>query len=158
MNNLEFVRIDDRLIHGQVVAAWLHAYSKVSHILVIDDKTSKDQFMIDMFKMLVPSGITIEAKSVDDAVVLLKNGLKKPTMMIVKEPLTLKRIAEQGIKFEKINIGGMGMTAGRKKLFQNVSASDAERQIFKEFISSGTTVEVQIIPASKTVNVGSLVK
>jgi PTS system mannose-specific IIB component len=158
MTNLEFVRIDDRLIHGQVVAAWLHAYSKVSHILVVDDKTSKDQFMLDMFKMLVPAGITIEVKSVDDAAGILKGGLKKPTMVIVKEPLTLKRMSEQGIKFDKINIGGMGMTSGRKKLFQNVSASDAERQIFKEFIAAGTTVEVQIIPASKTVNVASLVK
>ena len=124
MTNLEFVRIDDRLIHGQVVAAWLHAYSKVSHILVVDDKTSKDQFMLDMFKMLVPAGITIEVKNVDDAAGILKGGL----------------------------------TSGRKKLFQNVSASDAERQIFKEFIAAGTTVEVQIIPASKTVNVAGLVK
>jgi PTS system mannose-specific IIB component len=158
MTNLEFVRIDDRLIHGQVVAAWLHAYGKVSQILVVDDKTSKDQFMLDMFKMLVPSGITIEIKSIDEGVGILKGGLKKPTMMIVKEPLTLKKMADQGIKFDKINIGGMGMTTGRKKLFQNVSANDAERQIFKEFIAAGTTVEVQIIPASKTVNVATLVK
>ena len=158
MTNLEFVRIDDRLIHGQVVASWLHVYPKVSHILVVDDKTSKDQFMLDMFKMLVPSGITIDIKSVDDAAGTLKGGLKKPTMMIVKEPLTLKKMADQGIKFEKINIGGMGMTSGRKKLFQNVSASDPERQIFKEFMAAGTKVEVQIIPASKTVNVATLVK
>jgi PTS system mannose-specific IIB component len=158
MKNLEFVRIDDRLIHGQVVAAWLHAYGNVSHILVVDDKTSKDQFMLDMFKMLVPSGISIEVQSIDSAVTICKEGLQKPTMLIVKEPLTLKRMTEQGIKFDKINIGGMGMTGGRKKLFQNVSASDDERKIFKEFIDSGTTVEVQIIPASKTVNVATLVK
>jgi PTS system mannose-specific IIB component len=158
MNNLEFVRIDDRLIHGQVVAAWLHAYGKVTHILVVDDKTSKDQFMLDMFKMLVPSGISIEIQSVDAAVGICKAGLKKPTMLIVKEPMTLKRMSDQGVVFEKINIGGMGMTAGRKKLFQNVSANDEERKIFKDFIAAGTTVEVQIIPASKTVNVAGLVK
>ena len=158
MTNLEFVRIDDRLIHGQVVAAWLHAYGKVCNILVADDKTSKDRFILDMFKMLVPSGITLEIKSVDDAVSILKSGLKKPTMMVVKEPLTLKRMADQGIKFEKINIGGMGMTTGRKKIFQNVSANDAEIQIFKEFIATGTIVEIQIVPTSKAVNVETLVK
>jgi PTS system mannose-specific IIB component len=158
MDNLEFVRIDDRLIHGQVVAAWLHAYSKVSYILVVDDKVSQDTFMLDMFKMLVPTGITIDIKSVDDAVKTLKEGLKKPTMMILKEPMTLKRIMDQGIQFPKINIGGMGMTAGRKKLFQNVSASEEEREIFREIIKNGTTVEVQIIPAAKAVNVASLIK
>lgn len=158
MENLEFVRIDDRLIHGQVVAAWLRAYGNVSHILVVDDKVSRDQFMNEMFKMLVPAGITIEIKDVDDAVGMLEAGLKKPTMMIVKEPLTLKRIMDKGIRIPKINIGGMGMTAGRKKLFQNVSATEEERKMFSEMIERGSVVEVQIIPAAKTVNVASMLK
>lgn len=158
MENLEFVRIDDRLIHGQVVTAWLHAYSKVSHILIIDDKTSTDQFMLKMFKLLVPSNITIDVKNVEEGAAYMKAGLPYPTMLIVKEPATLKRIMDQGADIPKINIGGMGMTAGRKKFFQNVSATKEEKEIFQEWIDKGVTVEVQIIPAAKTVNVASLLK
>jgi len=157
VENLVFVRIDDRLIHGQVVAAWLRAYDNVKNILVVDDPTSKDSFMIDMFKLLVPSGVSIEIKSVEDAVTMLREGLPKPTMMIVKSPATIKSILDQGITFPKLNIGGMGMSAGRKKLFQNVSATQEERDMFKEMIEQGMTVEVQIIPAAKTVNVAPLV-
>jgi len=157
VENLIFVRIDDRLIHGQVVAAWLRAYDNVRNILVVDDATSQDSFMHDMFKMLVPPEISIEIKSVDEAVPLLQEGLPKPTMMIVKAPVTIKRILERGITFPKLNIGGMGMSGNRKKLFQNVSASPEEREMFSEMISQGMTVEVQIIPAAKTVNVASIV-
>jgi len=158
MEKLEFVRIDDRLIHGQVVTAWLHAYSKVTHILIVDDKVSQDKFMKEMFKMLVPSHITIDTKSIDDAAELLQAGLPAPTMMIVKEPLTIKKLMEQGIDIPKVNIGGMGMTGKRKKFFQNIAATEEEREMFREMIDKGMTVEVQIIPAAKTVNVATMLK
>ena len=158
VDNLVFTRIDDRLIHGQVVAAWLRAYDNVKNILVVDDATSRDAFMHDMFRLLVPPGITIEIKSVDDAVLQLREGLPKPTMMIVKAPVTIQRILDQGITFPKLNVGGMGMSAGRKKLFQNISATMEEREMFKKMIASGMTVELQIIPAAKTVNLASKLK
>jgi len=158
MENLIFTRIDDRLIHGQVVAAWLRTYSNVSHILVIDDQAFRDDFMQQMFKMLVPSEITIEIRSVDEAAQMMRAGLKKPTMVIVKAPVTLKRLMDMGLKFDKINIGGMGMSAGRKKLFQNVSSTPEENDIFREMMKNGVTLEVQIIPAAKTVNVANILK
>jgi PTS system mannose-specific IIB component len=158
MKNLEFTRIDDRLIHGQVVAAWLHAYSKVQHIIVIDDKTRKDPFMQEMFSLLVPSGITIEIRSVDEAIELLKNGLEKPTMIIVKVPQTIKLLVDAGIDITFVNIGGMGMTPGRKKFFQNVSTSPEENEILKELVNKGIKVEIQIIPAQKKVDVTTLLK
>ncbi len=158
MKNLEFVRIDDRLIHGQVVAAWLRSYSSVRHILVVDDETSKDPFMHEMFKLLVPAGITIQIINVEEAATIFKGELEKPTMVIVKNPLTIKRLMDNGIQFEKINIGGMGMTKGRKKLFQNVSSTPEENEIIREIMDQGVTVEIQIIPAAKVVNLKTVLK
>ncbi|NLC42079.1 MAG: PTS sugar transporter subunit IIB [Erysipelothrix sp.] len=158
MKNLVFTRIDDRLIHGQVIAAWLRTYSNVQHIIVIDDKTSEDPFMHEMFSLLVPSGITIEILSVEKAVELLKNELQKPTMIIVKTPLTIMQLLEGGIEFESINIGGMGMTKGRKKLFQNISSSPEENEMIKEMLQRGIRVEIQIIPAAKVVNLANILK
>ena len=158
MKNLEFTRIDDRLIHGQVVAAWLHAYSKVQHIIVIDDKTRQDPFMQEMFTLLVPTGITIVIYSVDEAIAKLKAGLEKPTMVIVKVPQTIKSLIDAGIDIDFVNIGGMGMTPGRKKFFQNISTSPEENQILKELVARGVKVEIQIIPAQKKVDVSTLLK
>lgn len=158
MKNLEFTRIDDRLIHGQVVAAWLHAYGKVQHIIVIDDKTRQDPFMQEMFSLLVPSGITIEILSIAEAIENLKAGLAKPTMIIVKVPQTIQKLINAGLDINFVNIGGMGMTPGRKKFFQNVSTSPEENEILKQLIAKGIKVEIQIIPAQKKVDVASLLK
>jgi PTS system mannose-specific IIB component len=158
MQNLVFTRIDDRLIHGQVCAAWLKTLSTVRHILVIDDRTSQDPFMSEMFALLIPNHISIEIRSVEQATQIMKEGLAKPTMVIVKVPQTIKRLMDNGIEFEHLNIGGMGMSAGRKKLFQNISASEEERQIFKELIDRGVKVEIQIIPAQGNYDLAKILK
>ena len=158
MQNLVFTRIDDRLIHGQVCAAWLKTLSNVRHILVIDDRTAQDPFMGEMFALLITSHISIEIRTVEEATKIMKEGLPKPTMVIVKVPQTIKRLMDNGLEFEHLNIGGMGMSAGRKKLFQNISASDEEREIFRELIARGVKVQIQIIPAQGCYDLDKVMK
>ena len=153
MENLIFSRIDDRLIHGQVCTAWLKSLPTVKHVLVVDDKTAKDPFMGEMFALLIPEHISIEVRTIEEAIKIMKDGLP---MMIVKVPDTIKQLVDSGIDIDFLNIGGMGMTAGRKKLFQNISASDAERDIFRELIAKGVKIEVQIIPAAKQTDISKL--
>ena len=156
MENLIFSRIDDRLIHGQVCTAWLKSLPTVKHVLVVDDKTAKDPFMGEMFALLIPEHISIEVRTIEEAIKIMKDGLPKPTMMIVKVPDTIKQLVDSGIDIDFLNIGGMGMTAGRKKLFQNLYASVAERDIFLELIGKGVKIEVQIIPAAKQTDISKL--
>lgn len=155
VENLLFTRIDDRLIHGQVCTSWIKAYT-VENILVIDDETSKDPFMADMFKMLIPEGIDIEILSVADAIEELKGGLAKKTMIIVKFPKTIKDLVDGGVDIDFVNVGGMGMSAGRSKFYKNIAASEEEKAIFKELVDKGINVEVQIIPAEKKFDLASL--
>jgi len=156
VNNLVFTRIDDRLIHGQVVAAWLHAYSNIQHIIVIDDKTSEDSFMKEMFSLLVPTGITIEILNVAKAIEKFKSGLDKPTMVIVKVPLTIKQLVDGGVPIDYVNIGGMGMSGKRKQFHKNISMDEDEKAIFRELIQEGVHVDIQIIPAYNKVDLSKL--
>lgn len=156
VDNLVFTRVDDRLIHGQVMTAWLKAYSNAKHILIVDDGTSKDPFMQQMFSLLVPKGVTISVESVDQAVQTFEKGLGEPTVMLVKYPLTIKRLIDAGVDIDFFNIGGMGMSAGRKKFFQNISMSDEERQICKELTEKGVRIEIQIVPAQSMHEVSTL--
>lgn len=156
--NLVFVRIDDRLIHGQVCTAWLHAYSNVTHIICVDDKTSLDPFMQKMFELLIPKNISIEILSVENAIKKTKGGLDKPTMMIAKTPATIKALVDAGVDIDFFNIGGMAKTGTRYTLFQNISADDEERAILKELIAKGIKIEIQIIPAQKNFDVAKVLK
>ncbi len=146
-DNIVLVRVDDRLIHGQVVTAWLNVYNNVQHIICIDDFSSKDSFMQKMFQLLIPKEVTVEIKSVEGAIEVLKSGLDEPTMIIVKTPATVKALIDAGIGIRKLNIGGMGMSGKRKRYCQHLSANEEEVAIMRELIDKGVKIEIQSIPS-----------
>lgn len=156
VENLLLVRIDDRLIHGQVMTTWMKVLP-AKRIIIVDDKVARDVFMKEVLKMAAPDGVKVEVHTVESAVPLFTEGFSVPTFVLVKTPLTLKELVDQGVKLPAINIGGMGMNAGRKKLFKNIAATEEERIILKDFIDAGIDVKVQIIPSEKIIEVKSLV-
>ncbi|MEK0286019.1 PTS sugar transporter subunit IIB [Caldifermentibacillus hisashii] len=155
MENLLLTRIDDRLIHGQVMTAWMKVIP-AKQILIVDNKVAKDDFMLSVLKMSAPTGVKVEVYSEEKAIEVFNKGLSEPTIMLVKTPLTLKVLVDEGVDIKEINIGGMGLNADRKKLFKNIAASDAEREVLKEFIFKGIDVKIQIIPAEKVIDVKGL--
>lgn len=148
MENLLLVRIDDRLIHGQVMTAWMKTLP-AKQIIVIDNKVAKDDFMLFVLQNAAPQGVKVVALSEDQAVEMLKEGLTVPSFILAKSPLSLKAIIEAGIDIKAVNIGGMGMKAGRTTVYKNVSATDEERVCIKEFLDKGIDVAIQIIPSEK---------
>ena len=155
VKNLQFTRIDDRLVHGQVCAAWLKAVG-VKNLVIIDDATSEDSFMIEMFEMLLSKDIKISVLNENDGLLCLKKGLDVPSMLLVKEPATIMRLVDGGIIFDEINIGGLGMTGNRMPFHGSIAASSEEKDIFKQLIEKGVKLSVQTIPLQKPCDVTSL--
>ena len=58
MLNIVLTRIDDRLIHGQVVTAWAKI-TKANRIIVVDDEVAMDEFMVKILKMAAPRSFKI---------------------------------------------------------------------------------------------------
>ncbi len=146
-DNIVLVRVDDRLIHSNIVSSWLNAYPYVNNIMCIDDFTSKDPFMQKMFQMFIPKDKTVETKSTKEAIETLKKGLNKPIMIVVKNLLTIKNLVEFGIPITKINIGSLGMSGKRKMFYQNVAIDDEEKIILSELVKKGIKIEIQNIPS-----------
>lgn len=148
MENLLLVRVDDRLIHGQVMTAWMKTMP-AKEIIVVDDKVAKDDFMLFVLQNAAPAGVNVKALTEQQAIETLKKGLDKPTFILVKTPLSLKSCIEAGIDIKAINIGGMGMKQGRSTLYKNVSATEEEKECIRDFRSKGIDVFIQIIPSEK---------
>lgn len=157
MENLLLVRIDDRLIHGQVMTAWMKTLP-AKEIIVIDNKIADDEFMLFVLQNAAPAGIKVFALNEADALKRLKEGLQVPTFILTKTPLSLKGLIEAGIDIKAINIGGMGMKQGRTTVYKNVSATDEERLCIKEFIDKGIDVAIQIVPSEKRFELDNIVK
>ena len=146
-------RIDDRLIHGQVMTAWVKNTS-ANRIIIVDDEVAKDSFMQEVLKMSAPSGIKVDIFNTKDAIEALKstNSVKERLIIIVKVPQTIYTLIENGIEIKELNVGGMGAKPGRKPLYKNISASQEERECFQKIIDKNVNVFIQIIPDNKSIN------
>jgi len=153
MSEIVLTRIDDRLIHGQVMTAWVKK-TRANHILIIDNEVAKDEFMSEVLKMSAPSGITITVKSLEDAFGFLEESQakKEKFILLVKGPGIILSLVEHGITIKKLVVGGMGAKANRRVLYKNIAASEEERAIFKKIISKGVPVVIHIIPDQKEID------
>lgn len=157
LNNLLFTRIDDRLIHGQVMTSWMKALP-AKQILVVDNDVAKDDFMQFVLQNAAPKGVKVKALTETDAIATLQDGLKVPSHILAKTPLSLRSLVDAGLDIDQINIGGMGMRSGRKKLYKNISATEDEKEAFRQFSDQGIRVYIQIVATSGTVEVNDLLQ
>lgn len=157
MKNLSLVRIDDRLIHGQVMMSWVKT-TKAKRIIIVDNKVVMDEFMKLIIKMAAPFGIEVDVYSEEEAIGELKRELSVPAILLVKTPVVINNLLSNGIEFNKINIGGMGMSEGRSTLFRNIAATKEECEIFKYFIERGIEVKIQIVPTEKEYDIKNYLK
>ena len=150
MRNIVLTRIDDRLIHGQVVTAWVK-HTDANRILIIDDPLTKDTFMQRILRSAAPAGITVEVKGVSEAADFLKEDAEtgEKLMILVKGPQNLESLVDEGVKLPLIILGGMGAKAGRKKFNRNVSASEEEIACMKRLEEKGAVVQFQLVPDEK---------
>lgn len=157
MKEMLVVRIDDRLIHGQVVTAWIKQYP-INKILIIDEELSKNNLMERIYKAAAPVGVEVMIMNQKDAEGFLKEapGPKEGLMVLVKIPQVLEALIQSGIRIPKIILGGMGAKPGRKTFNRNVSASEEETGCFKRMIEGGTEICYQLVPSEKEVNIRKL--
>lgn len=150
-------RIDDRLIHGQVMTAWVK-FTQANRIMIIDEGVAKDPFMVKVLKMAAPPGIKVDIYDVEQAVEVLKenDSTNEKIIILVKHPVVIETLLEKGIEIKKLNVGGMGAAPGRKTLYKNISISKEEREIFQRILDKGTNIFIQIVPDEKEVDIKKL--
>lgn len=155
-SKVKLVRIDDRLIHGQVMTAWLH-YARLKDILIVDDQTASDSFIKSIIEIVVPKEVTVYVLNVVDSIGFLRMYDGNPLLVLVKNPFILRILIDEGIEIKQIFVGGMASHSGRKRIYKGVSASPEEINVFKSFIAEGLKVVVQIVPDEKPIDIEELI-
>lgn len=153
ITDLALVRIDDRLIHGQVMAVWVK-YIKVDLIVVVDDGVAKDSFLQDVLRLAAPPGITVEVRSVQEAIATLGENApnREHTMVLVKTPKVARALLDGGVCFSHLNVGGIGGGPGRKSVFKNISMSEEEKGILRGLIKDGVKVTLLTVPGEQSMD------
>lgn len=150
MSKVSLLRIDDRLIHGQVMTGWVK-HLNASKIIIVDDELVNDDFMISVLEMAVPSHMTLNIYNAETATQKLKDiendGKEDQIIILVKSPLPVLKMLENGLTFEKLTVGGMGVNENRSRLYRNLAASDKERKAFQEITKIGLPIQIQVLPS-----------
>ena len=147
-------RIDDRLIHGQVVEGWLKKI-RITHIIVVSDEIVRDQMQKTLIGMAAPSNVRVSAFSIEDAASRIKSDeFKKDFLLLLfSNPQDTLRFINSGVKLKSVNVGGMHYSAGKKQLLPNLSVDKADIGAFDEMHRLGVELEARILPDDARIDV-----
>ncbi len=146
------LRVDHRLLHGQVAVSWT-AQLGANCILLASDTVMNDEFRLTSIKLAKPEGVKVVVKTVDDAIAALKSGVTdKYKLFIVCECIRdAERIArEVGIK--KINIGSTRPEEGKRAIFKVVFVDDEDEKRLNGMMDDGIAIGIQMVPTDKDIN------
>ncbi|MCL4504424.1 MAG: PTS sugar transporter subunit IIB [Chloroflexi bacterium] len=146
---ISLIRIDDRLIHGQVMAVWTRTLS-VNHILVADDAVVADSFSRQIMQLAMPPAVKLTIADIRDAAALLPSieTDASRTLVLIKTVASAVQL-HAGYPFRALNVGGIGMTPGRKALWRSIAASPAEMHLLEQLRQKGVDIYLQMIPSDE---------
>jgi mannose/fructose/N-acetylgalactosamine-specific phosphotransferase system component IIB len=153
-------RVDERLIHGQVVVAWgsrLHP----DRLVVVDDALAASEWEQDLYAMGVPKEMVAEFDSVDAAIDRLPDWQQSDERVLVltRDVHTMNRLAETGLlDGAEVNVGGIHHAPGRTQVLRYVFLSDAERDELRELSSRSGGVVARDVPTARGVPLKELVR
>lgn len=147
-------RIDDRLIHGQVVVGWAQEL-KINHIIVVNDEIVSNDMQKFLFRMATPNDINLSILTINEAAQKIagREFDDDSAMILVKSPADIVSVIKAGGKVAEVNIGGMHFESTKTQLFDAVFVDDEDVAAFKELIQMQVTLEVRMVPTDKKKNI-----
>lgn len=155
-------RIDNRLLHGIVATQWA-GKSGAQRIMIIDDGAAENELTKASMKLARPTGMAISILTLKKALENFKAGKYDGhnVFLIVKSPLTLAALAEQGVKIPELVVGGTVKPKDESravKLYQRAYATEEELKAYRELKNRGTRVYAQYVPADAVVKLDEFLK
>ncbi len=148
--SIELYRIDDRLIHGQVVVGWGQPLD-LEFIVLVDDDVAVSDWEQELYRMGVPPGMDVHFETVDSAAAAL-NDFRIDTrrgLLLTGDIDTMRRLVDRAGTIETVNIGGIHHREGRTQRLRYVFLSPAEEASLRELAATGVQVSAQDVPASR---------
>lgn len=148
MSNIALLRIDNRLVHGQVGISWVSNVS-ANLIVVIDDDAAKDTLQQSLMSMTAQSsGVGIRFFSVAQAIETIpKAGANQKLFLVCRTPGPARRLIEGGIPISVINVGNMHFSEGKKQLSSKVFVDAQELEDLKFLKGRGIDITIQDLPS-----------
>ena len=153
--SIALYRIDDRLIHGQVVVGWGQPLDS-AFIVLVDDEVRGSEWEQDLYRMGVPPQIEVVFASVEEAAERLPvwEADARVGILLVGDIDTAAALAARSGRVKRFNVGGIHHRAGRTERLRFVYLTDAEAAKLRELAARGVEVTAQDVPTARAVPLG----
>lgn len=152
MNQMKpYFRVDDRLIHGQVVTQWVKALG-TSTIWVISDRAAAQPIEVTLLKSSVPPHMSLQVFRVQDALAQWSRQEEDHLLILTEGLEEVIQLHDGGFPIGEVNIGGMRYRPGRKGLNRAVYMGEPEVQLLQEMEARGIDAFIRIMPTDSKVN------
>ena len=140
-------RIDNRLVHGQVVEGWI-PHLDAGHLIVINDALAHDELQQKIMQIAIPARIQTLFLPLSQAKQLheIFESEGKSVLYLFSNCQDARRLAEQGVHMPVLNIGNLHYSRGKRQLCAHVAISDDDAACMHYFRCSGTTFDFRCIP------------
>ena len=153
-------RVDERLIHGQVVVGWgtrLHP----DRIIVVDDDRAASDWEQELYTLGLPEPVRASFEPVEAARAQLADwiGSEERIILLTRDLTNMRRLGEGGgLLGHEVNIGGIHHAAGRDKVLPYVFLGDAERDEIRKLVAEGALVSARDLPTARAVDAAALLQ
>ena len=157
--SVTLARIDDRLIHGQIVHAWIE-FSKAKYLVVADDIVMNDKTQQLMLRLAAPKTIKLEMCSLQDAVTFIHEHENDAIFLIVRNPENMLKMLNYGLVLSEVNLGNISMTksqTGRKMLLKNIHVEQIDVDCLKGIASKGVNIYIKLVPDERPIDAIDLI-
>lgn len=146
--SLVLTRIDNRLIHGQVLEAWV-PFVRANCLLVANDEIAANPLKKMMMQASVPSRIRVEIGDVAQSVTLLTSGALDHCRVLLLFGTTedALRAYRQGLDFQRLNLGNLHAEKGKARLSCTIFLNPADREDLELLDDYGVEITARCIPA-----------
>lgn len=147
---IKLVRLDYRLLHGQVVFSWC-SYVGAQRIIVVDDEAASDELKKSALLLSKPAGVRVNIFSLETVLKKMSKveTLNENIMMIFGNPKTLRSFLEAYPKIKEVNYGGLSNRAGTKQYGSAIFMTEEEVMDTQKILDLGIKIYIQQTPNLK---------
>jgi len=151
---LVLVRVDDRLIHGQVVVGW-GIFLNPDKIILCSDTIASSPWEKELYmsaEATAPYPLKISVSTQEETLQILNQKTEDKTILLVESPRHIVDLVEKGLEINAVNIGGMHFKHGKKRLASYIFVDDDDLSSMKKLVEMNIRLEGRDVPTAKMIN------
>ncbi|MBG9814422.1 PTS sugar transporter [Bacillus endophyticus] len=149
---IKLLRVDHRLLHGQVAFSWTQNIG-ADCILIANDDVPVNELRKTTIKLAKPHGVKLVIKNIEDSIKALKSGItdKYKLFIVVESVSDAEKIVSAYSGIKQVNLGGIKAREGARNISKAVNLLPEEEELIRKMVTQGVEVEIRQVPNDRRV-------